>query len=154
MLRIERLNGTNRLEFLLCTLTSEVQCQLVHRNHVIWRTKITFFLRNGNDSKQRCWIGTNNLVSFSSSKTPTLFCNWQTSSLANRKRGTLKRRYPLLSTDFPYYSLTIPHREGSLYPSALCVWVLEAFTITKCTWSASKCSIPYTFHWEIHLKLW
>jgi hypothetical protein len=36
----------------LCTLTPEVQCRLVHRNHVIWRTKITRFWRNGNDSKQ------------------------------------------------------------------------------------------------------
>ena len=41
-----------RLEFLLCTLTPEVQCRLVRRNHVIWRTKITKFWRNGNDSKQ------------------------------------------------------------------------------------------------------
>jgi hypothetical protein len=40
-LRIERYNGTYRLEFLLCTLTPEVQCQEFHRNHVIWRTKIT-----------------------------------------------------------------------------------------------------------------
>jgi hypothetical protein len=40
------------LEFLLCTLTPEVQYRLVHRNHVIWRTKITKFWRNGNDSKQ------------------------------------------------------------------------------------------------------
>ena len=40
------------MEFLLCTLTPEVQCRLVHRNHVIWRTKITKFWRNGNDSKQ------------------------------------------------------------------------------------------------------
>jgi hypothetical protein len=31
------------LEFLLCTLTTEVQCQIFHRNHVIWRTKITKF---------------------------------------------------------------------------------------------------------------
>jgi hypothetical protein len=31
----------------------EVQSRLVHRNHVIWRTKITKFWRNGNDSKQR-----------------------------------------------------------------------------------------------------
>jgi hypothetical protein len=30
----------------------EVQCRLVHRNHVIWRRKITKFWRNGNDSKQ------------------------------------------------------------------------------------------------------
>jgi len=36
------------LEFLLCTLTPEVQCRLVHRNHVIWRTKITKYLWNGN----------------------------------------------------------------------------------------------------------
>ena len=34
------------------TLTPEVQCRLVHRNHVIWPTKITKFWRNGNDSKQ------------------------------------------------------------------------------------------------------
>jgi hypothetical protein len=34
---------TYRLEFLLCTLTPEVQCRLVHRNHVIWRTKIQNF---------------------------------------------------------------------------------------------------------------
>ena len=40
------------MEFLLCTLIPEVQCRLVHRNHVIWRTKITKFWRNGNDSKQ------------------------------------------------------------------------------------------------------
>jgi hypothetical protein len=42
-------------EFLLCTLTPEVQCQEFHRNHVIWRTKITKFWRNGNDSKQLYW---------------------------------------------------------------------------------------------------
>ena len=41
------------MEFLLCTLTPEVQCWLVHRNHVIWRTKITKCWQNGNDSKQR-----------------------------------------------------------------------------------------------------
>jgi hypothetical protein len=35
------------LEFLLCTLTPEVQCRLVHRNHVIWRTKIKKCWRNG-----------------------------------------------------------------------------------------------------------
>jgi hypothetical protein len=35
-LRIERLNGTYRLEFLLCTLTPEVQCFTFHRNHVVW----------------------------------------------------------------------------------------------------------------------
>jgi hypothetical protein len=46
-------NGTYRLEFLLCTLTLEVQCQEFHRNHVIWLTKITKFSRNGIDSKQR-----------------------------------------------------------------------------------------------------
>ena len=40
------------LEFWLCTLTSEVQWLTFHRNHVIWRTKITTFWRNGNDSKQ------------------------------------------------------------------------------------------------------
>ena len=40
------------MDFLLCTLTPEVQCRLVHRNHKIWRTKITKFWRNGNDSKQ------------------------------------------------------------------------------------------------------
>jgi hypothetical protein len=40
------------LEFLLCTLTPEVQCQEFHRNHVIWRTKIAKCWRNGNDSKQ------------------------------------------------------------------------------------------------------
>ena len=40
------------MDFLLCTLTPEVQCRLVHRNHVIWRTKITKFWRNGNESKQ------------------------------------------------------------------------------------------------------
>ena len=40
------------MEFLLCTLTPEVQCWTFHRNHVIWRTKITTFWRNGNDSKQ------------------------------------------------------------------------------------------------------
>jgi hypothetical protein len=34
------------------TLTPEVQCRLVHQNHVIWRTKITKFWRNENDSKQ------------------------------------------------------------------------------------------------------
>ena len=38
--------------FLLCTLTPEVQRWPFHRNHVIWRTKITKFWRNGNDSKQ------------------------------------------------------------------------------------------------------
>ena len=43
------------MEFLLCTLTPEVQCRLVHRNHVIWRTKITKFWWNGNDSKQPYW---------------------------------------------------------------------------------------------------
>jgi hypothetical protein len=37
---------------LLCTLTPEVQCQEFYRNHVIWRTKITKFWRNENDSKQ------------------------------------------------------------------------------------------------------
>jgi hypothetical protein len=37
---------------LLCTLTPKVQCWLVHRNHVIWRTTIRKFWRNGNDSKQ------------------------------------------------------------------------------------------------------
>ena len=42
-LRIERQNGTYRLEILLCTLTQEVQCQTFHRNHVIWRTKKTNF---------------------------------------------------------------------------------------------------------------
>jgi hypothetical protein len=40
------------LEFLLCTLTPEIQCQEFHRNHVIWRTKIIKFWRNGDDSKQ------------------------------------------------------------------------------------------------------
>jgi hypothetical protein len=44
-----------RLEFLLCTLTPEVQCRLVHRNHVIWWPKITKFWRNVNDSKQPYW---------------------------------------------------------------------------------------------------
>jgi hypothetical protein len=39
------------LEFLLCTLTPDVQHWAFHRNHVIWRTKITKFWRNGNDSK-------------------------------------------------------------------------------------------------------
>ena len=39
------------MEFLLCILTPEVQHWTFHRNHVIWRTKITT-LRNGNDSKQ------------------------------------------------------------------------------------------------------
>jgi hypothetical protein len=57
------------LEFLLCTLTPEVQCRLVHRNHVIWRTKITKFWRNGNDSKQPYGIrltgGNYNLIIFS-----------------------------------------------------------------------------------------
>jgi hypothetical protein len=43
-------------EFLLCTLTPEVQYQEFHRNHVIWRTKITKFWWNGNDSKQPYWI--------------------------------------------------------------------------------------------------
>jgi hypothetical protein len=43
------------LEFLLCTLTPGVQCRLFHRNHVIWRTKITKCWRNGNDSKQPYW---------------------------------------------------------------------------------------------------
>jgi hypothetical protein len=37
---------------LLCKLTPKVQCRLVHRNHVIWRTKITKFWQNGNDTKQ------------------------------------------------------------------------------------------------------
>jgi hypothetical protein len=32
---IERYIGTYRLEFLLCTLTPEVQCATFHRNHVI-----------------------------------------------------------------------------------------------------------------------
>ena len=45
-------NGTHRLEFLLCTLTPEVQCFTFHRKHLIWRTKITKFWQNGNDSKQ------------------------------------------------------------------------------------------------------
>jgi hypothetical protein len=30
---------------MLCTLTPEAQCQTFHRNHVIWRTKITKFWR-------------------------------------------------------------------------------------------------------------
>jgi hypothetical protein len=47
---------TYRLEILLCTLAPEVQCRLVHRNHVICRTKITKFWRNGNDSKQPYYI--------------------------------------------------------------------------------------------------
>ena len=38
----------------------EVQCRLVHRNHVILRTKITKFWRNGNDSKQRIKITSTN----------------------------------------------------------------------------------------------
>jgi hypothetical protein len=38
--------------FVVSTLTPEVQCRLVYRNHVIWRTKITKCLRNENDSKQ------------------------------------------------------------------------------------------------------
>jgi hypothetical protein len=42
----------SNFHFLLCTLTPEVQCRLVHRNHVIWRTKIAKFWRNENDSKQ------------------------------------------------------------------------------------------------------
>jgi hypothetical protein len=42
-------------EFLLCILTSEVQCRLIHRIHVIWRTKITIFWRNGNDWEQPYW---------------------------------------------------------------------------------------------------
>ena len=48
-----------RLEFLLCTLTPEVQCLTFHRNHVVWQMKITNFWRNGNDSKQeycRIWL--------------------------------------------------------------------------------------------------
>ena len=40
------------MEFLLCTLTPEVQCFTFHRKHLIWRTKITKFWQNGNDSKQ------------------------------------------------------------------------------------------------------
>jgi hypothetical protein len=32
-----------------------VENTLFHRNHVIWRTKITKFWRNGNDSKQPYW---------------------------------------------------------------------------------------------------
>ena len=40
------------MEFLLCTLTPEVQCFTVHPNHMIWRTKIRKFWRPGNDSKQ------------------------------------------------------------------------------------------------------
>ena len=44
------------MEFLLCTLTQEVLCWTFHRNHVIWRTKITKFWRNGNDSKQPYWM--------------------------------------------------------------------------------------------------
>ena len=39
------------MEFFLCTLTPDVQCRLVHRNHVIWRTKITKFWQNGNSSR-------------------------------------------------------------------------------------------------------
>ena len=40
----------------MCTLTPEVQCRLFHRNHVIRRTKITKFSRNGNDSKQPYFV--------------------------------------------------------------------------------------------------
>ena len=43
------------MEFLLCTLTPEVQCRLVHRNHVIWRTEIKKNWRNENDLKQPYW---------------------------------------------------------------------------------------------------
>jgi hypothetical protein len=39
------------------TLTPEVEFRLGHRNHVNWRTKITKFWRNGNDSKQPNNIG-------------------------------------------------------------------------------------------------
>ena len=40
------------MEFLLCTLTPQVQRWAFHWNHVIWRKKITKCWRNGNDSKQ------------------------------------------------------------------------------------------------------
>ena len=40
----------------MCTLTPEVQCRIFQWNHVIWRTKITNFWRNGNDSKQPNYI--------------------------------------------------------------------------------------------------
>jgi hypothetical protein len=43
------------LEFLLCTLTPEVQCRLVHRNHMIWLTEIKKNWRNENDLKQPYW---------------------------------------------------------------------------------------------------
>jgi hypothetical protein len=54
--------GVSRLEFLLCTLTPEVQHWAFHRNHVIWRTKITKLWRNGNDSKwPYCFIDLENV---------------------------------------------------------------------------------------------
>jgi hypothetical protein len=54
-IRLQICKGLNQKSgkvLLQCTLTPEVQCRIVHRNHVIWRTKIIKFWRNGNDSKQ------------------------------------------------------------------------------------------------------
>jgi hypothetical protein len=92
----------------------EVQCRLVHRNHVIWRTKITKFWRNGNDSKQR-FIWHLNLINV---------CAIQSRNLANHSNNLYpicrdKYFFKIKFVFFLYLRLSASSKENDL---PLCIY--------------------------------
>jgi hypothetical protein len=79
------------LEFLLCTLTPEVQCSTFLRNHVIWQTKIILFGRIGNDWKQSYWWQCNIFMTQTSVFLIALLYDFHKSTLSfNVRSSTLK----------------------------------------------------------------
>ena len=72
------------MQFLLCTLIPEVQCEEFHRNHVIWRTKITKFdgmeLIRNNQIKNK---SDDSVFPYTNYIQLTVQCNWTSGLTVN-----------------------------------------------------------------------